>query len=59
MIEISTDSESISDQNLEEQVCKPLSITVIIIEEKDFHTCHCMKRGGRVILKFKDCKLRY
>ena len=29
------------------------------MEDKDLHACHRMKRRGRVILKFKDRKLRY
>ena len=29
------------------------------MEDKDLHACHCMKRRGMVILKFKDRKLRY
>ena len=29
------------------------------MEDKDLHACHHMKGRGRVILKFKDCKLRY
>ena len=59
IIEISPVPGSISDQNLEEQVCKALSLTGIKVEDKDLHACHRMKRRGRVILKFKDRKLRY
>ena len=59
IIEISPVPGSISDQNLEEQVCMALSLTGIKVEDKDLHACHRMKRRGRVILKFKDCKLRY
>ena len=29
------------------------------MKDKDLHACHRMKRRGRVILKFKDRKLRY
>ena len=29
------------------------------MEDKHLHACHCMKRRGRVILKFKSRKLRY
>ena len=29
------------------------------MEDKDLRACHRMKRRGRVILKFKDRKLRY
>ena len=59
IIEIKPVPGSISDQNLEEQVCKALSLTGIKVENKDLHACHCMKRRSRVILKFKDRKLRY
>ena len=58
IIEFSPVPGSISDQNLEEQVCKALSLTGMKVEDKDLHACHCMKRRGRVIIKFKDCKLR-
>ena len=59
IIEISPVPGSISDQNLEEQVCKALSLTGIKVEHKELHACHCMKRRGRVILTFKDRKFRY
>ena len=58
-MEISLVPGSISDQNREEQVCKPLSLTGIKVEDKDLHAFDHMKRRGRVILKFKDGKLRY
>ena len=59
MIEICPVPRSISDQNLEEQICKALSLTGIKIEDKNLHACHRMKRRGRVIPTFKDRKLRY
>ena len=59
IIEINRVPRSISDENLEEQVCKALSLTSIKLGDKDLHACHCMKRRGRVILNFKDRKLRY
>ena len=59
IIEISPVLGSISDQNLEEQVCKALSLTGTKVEHKDLHACQRMKRRGRVILKFKDRKFRY
>ena len=59
IIEISPVSGSIPDQNLEEQVYKALSLTRMKVEDKDPHACHRMKRKRRVIVKFKDCKLRY
>ena len=59
IIEIKPVPGSISDQNLEEQVCKALSLTGIKVEDKDLHACHRMKRRSRKILKFKDRKLRY
>ena len=59
IIEISWVPGPISDQNLEEQVCKALSWTGIKVEDKDLYACRRMKRRGRVILKFKDRKLRY
>ena len=59
VIKIRPVPRSSSDQNLEEQVCKALSLTHIKVEDKDLHACHRMKRRGQVILKFKDRKLRY
>ena len=59
IIEISPVPGSISDQNLEEQVCKVLFLTDIKVEDKNLHACYRMKRRGRAIVKFKDCKLRY
>ena len=50
---------SISNQNLEKQICKAISLTGITVEEKNLHAFHRMKRRSMVILKFKDCKLRY
>ena len=59
IIGISPVPKSISDQNLEEQVWKALSLNGIKVEENDLHASHRMKRRGRVILKFKDLKHRY
>ena len=59
MIEICPVPRSVSDQNLEEQICKTLSLTGIKVEDKNLHACHRMKRRGRVIPTFKDRKLRY
>ena len=59
IVEISPVPGSISDQNLEEQVCKALPLTGIKVEDKDLHACHRIRRRGRVILKFKDRKRRY
>ena len=57
IIKISRVPGSISDQNLGEH--KALSLTGIKVEDKDLHACQPIKRKGIVILKFKDCKLRY
>ena len=59
IIEINRVLRSISDEDLEEQVCKALPLTSIKLGDKDLHACHRMKRRGRVILNFKDRKLRY
>ena len=58
IIEISPVPGSFSDQNLE-KVCKALVSTGTKVEDKDLHACHRMKRRSRVIVKFKDHKLRY
>ena len=59
IIEVSPVPGSISDQNLEEQVCKARSLTGIKVQYKDLHVCHRMKRRSWEIVKFKHCKLRY
>ena len=59
IIEISPVPGSISNQILEEQVCKTLPLTGIKVEDKDLYACHRMERRSRVNLKFEDRKLKY
>ena len=43
----------ITEDVLEENVCKALSLTGVNIVPNDLHACHRMKRSDRVIVKFK------
>ena len=46
----------ITEDVLEENVCKALSVTGVNVVPNYLHTCHRMKRSDRVIVKFKCCK---
>ena len=43
----------VTEDVLEENICKPLSLTGVNVVPNDLHACHRMKRSGRVIVKFK------
>ena len=43
----------ITDDVLEENICKALSLTGVNVVPNDLHACHRMKRTDRVIVKFK------
>ena len=46
----------ITEDVLEENICKALSLTRVNVVPNDLHACHQMKRSDRVIVKFKCCK---
>ena len=46
----------VTEDVLEENICKPLSLTGVNVVPNDLHACHRMKRTNRVIVKFKCCK---
>ena len=43
----------ITENVLEENVCKALSLTGVKVVPYDLHTCHQIKTSDRVIVKFK------
>ena len=46
----------ITEDVLEENICKALSLTGVNVVPNDLHACHRLKRTDRVIVKFKCCK---
>ena len=46
----------ITEDVLEENICKTLSLTGVNVVPNDLHSCHQMKRTDRVVIKFKYCK---
>ena len=43
----------ITEDVLEENICKALSLTGVNVVPNDLHACHRLKRTDRVIVKFK------
>ena len=52
-IEVNSVPADITEDVLEENICKALSLTGVNVVPNDLHTCHRMKRTDRVIVKFK------
>ena len=52
-IELNPVPADITEDVLEENVCKALSLTGVNVVPNDLHACHRMKRSNRVIVKFK------
>ena len=52
-IELNPVPADITEDVLEENICKALSLTGVNVVPNDLHTCHRMKRTDRVIVKFK------
>ena len=52
-IELNPVPADITEDVLEENVCKALSLTGVNVVPNDLHACHRMKRSDRVIVKFK------
>ena len=46
----------ITEDVLQENVCKTFSLTGVNVVPNDLHAWHWMKRSNRVIVKFKYCK---
>ena len=56
-IELNPVFADITEDVLEENICKALSLTGVNVVPNDLHACHRMKRTDRVIVKFK-CRKR-
>ena len=52
-IELNPVFADITEDVLEENICKALSLTGVNVVPNDLHACHRMKRTDRVIVKFK------
>ena len=52
-IELNPVPADITEDVLEENICKALSLTGVNVVPNDLHACHRMKRTDRVIVKFK------
>ena len=52
-IELNPVHADITEDALEENVCKALSLTGANVVPNDLHACHQMKRSDRVTVKFK------
>ena len=52
-IELNPAPTDITEDVLEENFCKALSLTGMNVVPSDLHACHRMKRSDRVIVKFK------
>ena len=57
-IELNPSPESLEDEILGQNISKALSLTGVNVTPKQLHSCHCLKKGSRVIVKFKCCKQR-
>ena len=55
-IELNPVPADITEDVLEENICKALSLTGVNIVPNDLHACHWMKRSDRVTVKYKYCK---
>ena len=55
-IELNPVPADITEDVLEENICKALSLTGVNIVPNDLHACHRMKRSDRVTVKYKCCK---
>ena len=51
--------QDIHDSVLEDTICKALLLTGQEVVPEDLHACHRMSNRDRVIVKFKDRKLKH
>ena len=51
--------QDIYDNVLEDTICKVFSLTSQEVVPEDLHACHQMSNRDRVIVKFKDRKLKH
>ena len=57
-VEVNPIPPSISDEELELNICEALSLTGHEVKPKDLQACHCLKKKESVIVKFKCRKLK-
>ena len=57
-MEVNPVPPSISDEELELNICKALSLTAHEVKPDDLQACHCLKKKESVIVKFKCRKLK-
>ena len=58
MLEINPVPLSINNDDLEEKVCKALSLSGTKVKPDDLDACHRMKKKDKVIIRFKNRKQR-
>ena len=58
-LELNPVPQDIHDNVLEDTICKALSLTDQEVVPEDIHACHRMSNRDRVIVKFKDRKLKH
>ena len=57
-VEVNPVPPSISDEGLELNICKSLSLTRHQVKANNLQSCHCLKKKESVIVKFKCRKLK-
>ena len=57
-VEVNPIPPSISDEELELNICEALSLTGHEVKPNDLQACHCLKKKESVIVKFKCRKLK-
>ena len=58
-LELNPVPQDIHNNVLEDTIYKALLLTVQEVVVEDLHACHQMSNGDRVIVKFKDSKLKH
>ena len=58
-LELNPVPQDIHDNVLEDTICKALPLTGQEVVPEDLHACHRMSNRDRVIVKFKDRKLKH
>ena len=58
-LELNPLSQDIHNNVLEDAICKALSLTGQEVVPEDLYACHRMTNRDRVIVKFKDRKLKH
>ena len=58
-VEVNPVPASISNEEVEDNICKALSLTVHEVIPDDLQACHRLKKKGIVIVKFKSRKQKH